>query len=227
MIHSTDPAAELKQQRPEVLPPLAAPAELPALPAAATEEAGDGSAGLGLNADHLRQLAADAYKGALHPQLLPAAAAKQGLGGWGAASSSGSGSISASFSEDEQGGRLIDQLSLPPGSNGTGGARSSARSASVAAAVPGAAVASRSWDSEMAAEIAAGEGPVLDTLNRYLRHLETTAGGSGGSSREEQAALAEAIAAFDAPATPDGCFPALFGRWGASVAQSWRLGLGG
>ena len=210
-----------------MLPDLAAPAELPTLPAAAAEEVGDGSAGLGLSADHLRQLAADAYKSALHPQLLPAAAAKQGLGGWGAASSTGSGSISASFSEEEQGGRLIDQLSLPPGSNSTSGARSSASSASRAEAAPGAAVASRSWDSEMAAEIAAGEGPVLDALNSYFRHLETTAGGSGGSSREEQAALAEAIAAFDAPATPDGCFPALFGRWGASVAQVWFGGSNG
>ncbi|PRW33974.1 deoxyribodipyrimidine photolyase isoform A [Chlorella sorokiniana] len=198
-----DDFRELKKQRPDMLAPLAAPAELPALPAAAAEATGDGSAGLGLTAAQLRQLAAEAYKDALHPQLLPAAAAKQGLGGWGATGSSGSGSISASFSEEEQGGRLIDTLNVPPGSNG-GGSSGAAASASAAA--------SRSWDAELAAEIAAGEGPVLDALTRYFCHLETTAGGSGGSSWEEQAALAEAIAQFDMPATPDGCFPALFGR---------------
>jgi hypothetical protein len=44
-------------------------------------------------------------------------------------------------------------------------------------------------------------------------------GGSGGSLASQSeaagaqlAALAEAIARHDAPATPDGCFPALFGK---------------
>ncbi len=208
------PAAELKAQRPETLDPLAAPAELPPLPAAAAEAAGDGSTpGLGPTADQLRQLAAEAYAGALHPQLLPAAAAKQGLGGLGAAGGSSSGSISASFSEDEQGaGKLIDRLGIPQGTSagGNGGGNGPGGSGGAAS---GAAAASRSWDAEIAAEIAAGEGPVLQALGSYFRHLETTAGSAGGSTQQEQAALAEAIAAFDAPATPEGCFPALFGRW--------------
>ena len=201
------PGAELKKQRPEMLAPLAAPSSLPPLPQAAAEAAGDGSDGLGLSAAQLRQLAADAYAAALHPQLLPAAAATQGLG---AAASSGS-SLS-SYSEDDQAGRLVDRLAVPT-------------SSSSGAAAP--APAGRgSWEAEVAAEIAAGEGPVLQALGSYFRHLETTAeaGATGSSSQDEQAALAGAVAEFDAPATPDGCFPALFGRWGLLLCPASRAG---
>lgn len=64
---------------------------------------------------------------------------------------------------------------------------------------------------------------MIEALGRYLRHLET-AGGPGSSSSAQagqfsdgdeaglQAVLAQAISAYDLPATPDGCFPALFGR---------------
>lgn len=195
--HTPMSTPELKQQRPETLAPLAAPPSLPPLPQAAADAAGDGSASLGLSAAQLRQLAADAYAAALHPQLLPAAAATQGLG-----DAASSGSSLSSYSEEEQGGRLIDRLAVP--TSGSGGA--------VAPAPTG----SGAWEAEMAAEIAAGEGPVLQALGSYFRHLETTADAGANtrssSSEEEQAALTGAIAAFDAPATPDGCFPALFGR---------------
>lgn len=197
-----------------MLAPLAAPTELPPLPPAAAEAAGEGSTGLGFSADQLRQLAAEAYAGTLHPQLLPAAAAKQGLGGWGAAGGSAGGSLSASFSEDEQGtGRLLDRLVVPAGTNGGVVTVDGSGSGGSATTAAGSAAASRSWDAELSAEIAAGEGPVLAALGSYFRHLETT-GSSDGGGQEEQAALAEAIAAFDAPATPCGCFPALFGRRG-------------
>ena len=65
------------------------------------------------------------------------------------------------------------------------------------------------WGAELAAELAAGEGPVMAALNSYLRHVETSAD-SGGSSWQWK--LGSAIAKFDIPAAPDGCFPALFSR---------------
>lgn len=65
------------------------------------------------------------------------------------------------------------------------------------------------WGAELAAELAAGEGPVMEALNSYLRHVETSAD-SGGSSWQWK--LGAAIAKFDVPAAPDGCFPALFNR---------------
>ena len=61
---------------------------------------------------------------------------------------------------------------------------------------------------------------MLEALGSYLRHLETDA--DGGGSQQEQAALAAAIAAYDLPATPDGCFPALFGR---CVSREFCVGL--
>lgn len=150
---------------------------------------GASSSGLGLSARQLRQLALDAYTSTLHPQLLPAATAALGLGSTGATSSS------LSFSdEDIHGVRLMDRLPEPA---------SSTRTSSSGSGRGG------SWEAELAAEIAAGEGPVLQALSSYFRHLETDAeGGSEGNAPE----LAAAISAADLPATPDGCFPALFGR---------------
>lgn len=65
------------------------------------------------------------------------------------------------------------------------------------------------WSAELAEELAAGEGPVMEALNSYLRHVETSAD-SGGSTWQWK--LGAAIAKFDVPAAPDGCFPALFNR---------------
>lgn len=181
-----------------MLPPLDAPAKLPPLPAAASEAAdGDGSSAvLGLSASQLRQLAADAYLGTLPPQLLPAATAALGLDGAASASSL------ASFSEEE-GGRASALINRLP--DGAGAAASAPGGSDTSSSSGG-----RAWEAELAAEIAAGEGPVLAALGGYLSHLETAA--EGGGSADGDGELAAAIAAFDAPATPEGCFPALFGR---------------
>lgn len=64
------------------------------------------------------------------------------------------------------------------------------------------------WGAELATELAAGEGPVMEALQAYCRHIETD-GESGGS--EWQWKLGAAIARYDVPAAPDGCFPAIFG----------------
>jgi len=69
--------------------------------------------------------------------------------------------------------------------------------------------ASSDWGAELAAELAAGEGPVMEALNAYLRHVETT-GDGGGSTWQWK--LGSEIGKFDVPAAPDGCFPALFNR---------------
>lgn len=180
------------QQRPALLEPLPAPANLPPLPQAASAAAGSTSSSegpLGISPAELRRLAAEAYSATLHPQLLPTAAGTLGLSGAAA------GSLS-SFSEEESGSALIDRLAVPAGSG-------------PAAAAPG----GRGWEAELAAEFAAGEGPVLQALGSYFRHMETSVDPAGvGGSDAERAALAGAIAAFDTPPTPDGCFPALFGR---------------
>lgn len=65
------------------------------------------------------------------------------------------------------------------------------------------------WGAEVAAELAAGEGPVMEALHAYLRHVETT-GDGGGSTWQWK--LGSEIGKFDVPAAPDGCFPALFNR---------------
>ena len=65
------------------------------------------------------------------------------------------------------------------------------------------------WDAELASELAAGEGAVMNALSSYLRHLETSADGGGA---EWQWRLGQSIAKFDVPAAKDGCFPALFNR---------------
>lgn len=207
--------AELKKQQPAASEPLPPPDKVPPLPAAAAEAAGDGSAMQGWTPARLRQLAAEAYRSQLSPQLAAL--------GYASGSTSGS-TASSSFSDEESSRAVIDGLAEPSGpaagSSGSTGAGPGPASGGAAA-----------WEAELAAEIAAGEGPVLATLGRYLRHLETTAaggaGGEGGNSDEEgvgqQAALAGAIAAFDLPQTPDGCFPALFGR---CVGGSMCVGLG-
>ena len=71
----------------------------------------------------------------------------------------------------------------------------------------GGAAFSADWTDEVTTELAAGEGPVMNALNAYLSHVET-AGDGGGS--EWQWKLGSAIAKFDIPAAPDGCFPAIF-----------------
>lgn len=92
------------------------------------------------------------------------------------------------------------------------------------------------WEAEVAAEVAAGEGPVIDALSAYLLHVEEAgdaalhdsgvgsssnnsnssgAGGSGAAAaaeRQLRSRVAAAIQRHDAPASPGGCFPALFGR---------------
>ena len=68
---------------------------------------------------------------------------------------------------------------------------------------------SSDWGAELAAELAAGEGPVMQALNTYLRHVETS-GDGGGTTWQWK--LGAAIGKFDIPAAPDGCFPALFNR---------------
>lgn len=65
------------------------------------------------------------------------------------------------------------------------------------------------WEAEIASELATGEGPVMRALTAYLRHVET-AGDGGGSAWHWR--LGTAIAKFDVPWSPDGCFPALFNR---------------
>ena len=65
------------------------------------------------------------------------------------------------------------------------------------------------WEAELSAELAAGEGPVMEALQSYLSFVETT--GSGANARW-QWRLGAAIAKFDVPASPDGCFPALFSK---------------
>lgn len=154
------------------------------------------------SAADLRQQTAVSYTSSLHPQLLPAAQAL-GLAGGGSGQTQASSSASASFSEEEgSSGRLIDRVPVPA----EGGAAASNSSAA-------------SWEAELAAEIATGEGPVLEALGRYLRHLETDAAGGSATASSDADSLAAAIAAFDAPATPDGCFPALFGR--CVLGASW------
>jgi hypothetical protein len=187
-------SAELKRQRVAVNAPLEAPTKLPTLPQAVSEAAGDSLSSAGIAPAHLRRLAVDAYSARLSPRLLPVATAA--LGAASAAGSSGS-----SFSEEDAGlagQQLIDRLATPAAASSSSNGSSSSKSAGSA------------WEAELATEFAAGEGPVLQALGSYLRHLETDA--DGGGSQQEQAALAAAIAAYDLPATPDGCFPALFGR---------------
>ncbi|KAL4435621.1 hypothetical protein ABPG77_002584 [Micractinium sp. CCAP 211/92] len=200
-----DDFRDLKKQRPDVSEPLPPPAKLPPLPAAAGGAAGGSSGVQGWTPAQLRQLAADAYRSQLSPQLVA-----RGY----ASATSDSNTASSSFSDEDISRAVIDRLPDPSGPAAGSTANSSAEGSLVAAGSSAAA-----WEAELAAEIAAGEGPVLESLGRYLRHLETTAagstGGGGGSDEEgagQQAALAQAIAAFDLPQTPDGCFPALFGR---------------
>lgn len=71
------------------------------------------------------------------------------------------------------------------------------------------AAAAAAWEAELAAELAAGEGPVMEALEAYLREVESDMG-VGGS--ELAARLGAAVARFDVPAAPEGCFPALFTR---------------
>ena len=182
-----DDYAELCQRQPGMIAPLDAPMALPPLPATLSHDAG-----LGISSAELRQLAAAAYLDSLHPLLrLAGDAAAQGWRDW------------------------------------EWGAPSSPSQPDAAAAAPGGA-----WESELASEIASSESQVLAALGSYLRHLEAAGGGGNGisssgsvSDSDADAAdgsavpllLAAAIAAFDAPATPNGCFPALFGRCGSYV----------
>jgi pimeloyl-ACP methyl ester carboxylesterase len=77
------------------------------------------------------------------------------------------------------------------------------------------------WDAELSAELAAGEGPVMQALQSYLSYVETT-GESGGSRWQWK--LGAAIAKYDVPAAPDGCFPALFSRaLGLGVVSKRRI----
>lgn len=200
-----------------MLPPVDAPAKLPPLPAPAAEAAGGegSSAALGLSPSKLRQLAADAYLSTVAPQLRPAASAALGLD-----STASAGSLS-SFSEDEssRAGALINRL--PDDAAGSG-------AAAPGGSDTGSGSSGRAWEARLAAEIAE-EGPVLTTLRRYLRSFETEAevgagngSGSGSGSGDQGGELAAAIAAFDAPATPEGSFPALFSRWVHSLgARAW------
>ena len=191
---------------PSVNTPLPALETLPALPSTASDATGDGAAVCGLSAARLCQLAAEAYSRQLSPALAPVAVAALRQ----AAGSASGGSFSE---EDSTSSRVIDRLPVPVSSSNS--TSTSGTSTSGAGA----------WEAELAAEIAAGEGPVLTALGRYFRHIETSveSGSSSGSKGDASAAagdddaplqadLAAAIAAFDLPATPDGCFPALFGR---------------
>ncbi|KAL4425249.1 hypothetical protein ABPG75_009265 [Micractinium tetrahymenae] len=214
-----DDFRELKQQQPAMNEPLPPPAKLPPLTAPVAEAAGDGSAVQGWSAVQLRQLAAEAYRSQLSPLLVSQGYGSASAAAGNTAGASCSNTASGSFSEEEAGGEVIDRLPETSGSSSSG----SGSGSSGAGAAAGSTAA---WEAELAAEIAAGEGPVLESLGRYLRHLETTAASSGGSSKatvgggssdeeeaeRQQAALAAAVAAFDLPQTPDGCFPALFGR---------------
>ena len=199
-------SAELKKAMPSVNTPLPALETLPALPSTASDATGDGAAVCGLSAARLCQLAAEAYSRQLSPALAPVAVAALRQ----AAGSASGGSFSE---EDSTSSRVIDRLPVPVSSSNS--TSTSGTSTSGAGA----------WEAELAAEIAAGEGPVLTALGRYFRHIETSveSGSSSGSKGDASAAagdddaplqadLAAAIAAFDLPATPDGCFPALFGR---------------
>lgn len=191
---------------------------------------------LGISSSQLRQLASEAYRAGLSPALQAAAATQPsygGGGGGGGASANLAGSTgSVSFSDEEsngngsgngRGARLIERLVSSSTSTAATAAGSSAAAAadckpglpagtstSTSAAVG--AGQGLSIAAEVAAEFAAGEGPVMRALGSYLRHLETAADGGSVEAEAEAAALAQAIASHDLPATPDGCFPALFGR---------------
>ncbi|KAL4854579.1 Pheophytinase [Chlorella vulgaris] len=193
---------------------------------------GSSSSSLGISSSQLRQLASEAYRAGLSPALQAAAAAHgPSYGGGGGASLAGS-TGSVSFSDEESNGngngngrgpRLIERLVSSSTSTAATAAGSSAAagadcepglpagtSTSTSAAVG--AGQGLSMAAEVAAEFAAGEGPVMRALGSYLRHLETAADGGSVEAEAEAAALAQAIASHDLPATPDGCFPALFGR---------------
>lgn len=66
------------------------------------------------------------------------------------------------------------------------------------------------WEAELASELAAGEGPVINALKSYLQHVETCADGGGDARNDWEWKLGRVIARYDVPAAPDGCFPALF-----------------
>lgn len=209
------PSAELRRQKPAVNEPLPPPADLPALPAAAAGAAGDGIVVQGWTPAQLRQLAVEAYRRQLSPQL-----AALGYASSAAGANGGNNTASSSYSDEEGSAAVIDRLPEPSGPANGGSSRGSGSGS--AESSPGAAGSgAAAWEAEIAAEIAAGEGPVLESLNRYLRRLEITAEqGSGVDDAGRPAALAAAIAAFDLPQTPDGCFPALFGRWAAGEGAS-------
>ncbi|GAB4818230.1 hypothetical protein N2152v2_005276 [Parachlorella kessleri] len=109
--------------------------------------------------------------------------------------SDGSGSNGAAAAAAATGGNGASSSSSSGGSE-SGGRRAARRAA---------------WEAELAAELAAGEGPVMAALETYLRRVEADAAG-GGSSAELGPRLWEAVANFDIPAAPEGCFPALFTR---------------
>jgi pimeloyl-ACP methyl ester carboxylesterase len=79
------------------------------------------------------------------------------------------------------------------------------------------------WEAELAAELAAGEGPVINALKSYLEHVETCADGGGDSRNDWEWKLGKVIARYDVPAAPDGCFPALFTKaFGLGVVSRRR-----
>ena len=141
-------AAELAASGPAVNAPLDAPAALPALPQGCAPGAEDALPG---GAELLR-MAAAAYAGSLDPRLAAAAAADPR----GEASSDDEGGALAGSSSSSSGDGveaaewLIGRLT---GDEEEGGAGSS----------------SSAWEAELAAELAAGEGPVMAALEGYLR----------------------------------------------------------
>eukprot|EP00887_Chlorella_sp_A99_P003679 scaffold7.g3679.t1 len=184
---------ELQASSPAVLPPLDVPATLHLLPLpvadllsrfgtemalvrAAAAATGDGAAAEG-----------DADLPA--PEGLAALVAAAGAG---APRNEGAGADdgAASCSEDEEGGaaagRVIERA-LAQGASAAGSGW-------------------QAWEAEVAAELAAGEGPVLSALGAYLLHLEETGGtddGSGGGEGPLLRGLAGLAAAL-ATAGADG-----------------------
>lgn len=174
--------------------PLNAPAALPPLP----EELGSLAGGELPPPDEILRLVAASHAAHMDPRLAGADAleAAMGVPAWARTDSD---EDSSSAAQMQAASRLIEGVGLEEeetAESGNGPSNSGRMSGST-------------WEAELAAELAAGEGSVLQALRSYVRHLETSADG-GSSALQWQ--LGPIIAQFDVPATPDGCFPALFNR---------------
>jgi pimeloyl-ACP methyl ester carboxylesterase len=178
-----DTFAEWKRINPEATAPLEAPEALPPLSEAAAAAAASGELP---PAEELLRLTAAYSTATTDPALRSAHPASR----------------DGTASEDEPGasagGAAAADGVIERFAGGGGGALPSVSGGSAA-----------DWDHELASELASGEGPVMEALGSYLRHVETAADGGGGRWHLR---LAAAIAQFDSPAAPDACFPALFGR---------------